>query len=531
MGEGNKHPRTLSKTGPKIIFYGKLQKLKGIEEFIKAGIKLLGRTNIPFQFEIFGHEVNHHSHSYTDQLKKLIPEKFQANFNFRGRISIDSLEKIARDCEVAVIPSRFETFCLAAHELNWLGIPLVLNRIDAFKDYFSEENCWYFDEKQPLDQVLATIYSEKEKKLLKWNGAEMNHRIQENSSVKLYHSIITDKPSVPEAKPETPLVSIVVPYYNMEKYINATLDSILNSTYRNYEVIVIDDGSNNQRSVSKFKNLSKEYPASTFQFLSKENGGLGSARNFGIRQAKGKYILPLDSDDIIHHQYLELAVNALEKNPSLTAVNSFVNFFLDGTRPDETIDYVIPYDLVYPLILIENRAGVACSVFRAEIFKKISYNEELKSYEDWELWWKFSNLNLEVETLPVILYHYRRRADSMVNQEGVQRHIMHLNLMAARNKEFISKQSFSSFNLLSTLQNEYFVENIRLKQQHAVHHPSPTPQTEELNKEAEERLLLIKEWYGKEYEVLPLWFKRVGHLIKIVQGHRSFKSVLKKNKN
>jgi glycosyltransferase involved in cell wall biosynthesis len=346
MGEGNKHPRTLSKTGPKIIFYGKLQKLKGIEEFIKAGIKLLGRTNIPFQFEIFGHEVNHHSHSYTDQLKKLIPEKFQANFNFRGRISIDSLEKIARDCEVAVIPSRFETFCLAAHELNWLGIPLVLNRIDAFKDYFSEENCWYFDEKQPLDQVLATIYSEKEKKLLKWNGAEMNHRIQENSSVKLYHSIITDKPSVPEAKPETPLVSIVVPYYNMEKYINATLDSILNSTYRNYEVIVIDDGSNNQRSVSKFKNLSKEYPASTFQFLSKENGGLGSARNFGIRQAKGKYILPLDSDDIIHHQYLELAVNALEKNPSLTAVNSFVNFFLDGTRPDETIDYVIPYDLV-----------------------------------------------------------------------------------------------------------------------------------------------------------------------------------------
>jgi hypothetical protein len=174
---------------------------------------------------------------------------------------------------------------------------------------------------------------------------------------------------------------------------------------------------------------------------------------------------------------------------------------------------------------------VACSVFRAEIFKKISYNEELKSYEDWELWWKFSNLNLEVETLPVILYHYRRRADSMVNQEGVQRHIMHLNLMAARNKEFISKQSFSSFNLLSTLQNEYFVENIRLKQQHAVHHPSPTPQTEELNKEAEERLLLIKEWYGKEYEVLPLWFKRVGHLIKIVQGHRSFKSVLKKNKN
>jgi hypothetical protein len=137
-------------------------------------------------------------------------------------------------------------------------------------------------------------------------------------------------------------------------------------------------------------------------------------------------------------------------------------------------------------------------------------------------------MNLQVETLPVILYHYRRRPDSMVNQEGIQRHMLNLNHMSAINTPFLSKMSLSTFNLLSTLQHDYFHENIRLREQRN------TPghlHVEGNQTEAEQKFTFMKEWYNKEYEVLPLWYKRVGHVIKVVQGHRPLKSLFKKDKS
>jgi glycosyltransferase involved in cell wall biosynthesis len=519
------HPRKLNLKNPKILFYGKLQKLKGIEEFIQAGVLLLEKSSVNYSFEIFGHEVNYpYFPSYLAHLKKQIPERFQNNFHFHGRISMTELSQIACTCDLAVIPSRFETFCLAAHELNWIGIPLVLNRIDAFQDYFSEENCFYYNGKPTeLFACINDIYSKKKTFERKWNGDTITTKLNKGKPELLYTTIAESFTRPLLSETSTPLLSIVVPYYNMEKYIDQTLDSILRSSYGNYEVIVVNDGSNNPASTEKFESLKSTYKGTNFSFVTKENGGLGSARNFGIALAKGKYLLPLDSDDLIHKQYLELAVNALEKNPELVAVNSYVNFFMDGTDAGAIIDYVIPYDLNKSLILIENRAGVACSIFRSDIFKKVKYNEELKAYEDWEFWWKLANLNLKAETLPIILYHYRRRADSMVNQEGIQRHVLNLNQMSALNKEFIAKQSFITFNLLSTLQNDCFLENIRLKKN------GNTASSESVS-ESEHKYAYLKDWYHKEYEVLPLWYKRFGHVIKVVQGNRTIKSLIKKDK-
>jgi glycosyltransferase involved in cell wall biosynthesis len=513
------HSRKLNNKNPKILFYGKIQRLKGIEEFIKAGVKLLTDTNIDFNFEIFGHEVNYtHGVSYVEQVKKLIPIKFAKNFNFRGRISIDKLNKIAGDCDLAVIPSRFETFCLAAHELNWIGIPMVLNRIDAFNDYFSEDSCYYYNNDYiDLYKVIKGVYENKQI-TKKWNGELLNELLQSSKSEDIYKKIV-DKPS-PSSNTsiQTPLVSIVVPYFNMENYAKHTLDSILQSTYRNIEVIVVNDGSTTDAANEKFENLKKEFK--NFQFYTKENGGLGSARNFGITKAKGKYLLPLDSDDLIHKQYIELCVNALEKNSDLKAVNSYVNFFMDGSHPNNIVDYVIPYDLNDKLILIENRAGVACSVFRTETLREIKYNEKLKSYEDWELWWNCSQKGYKVETLPFLLYHYRRRMDSMINQEGFKMHAKHIKIMAENNKELLKDRSFDMFNMLTSLQNDLFYENAQLRSNSNIRLTDNSSTIDDIN--------IVKKWYHDEYEVLPLWYKRFGHIIKVVNGKRTLKSLFKK---
>ena len=98
--------------------------------------------------------------------------------------------------------------------------------------------------------------------------------------------------------------SIVVPVYNVEKYINKALDSILNQTYNNFEVIIVNDGStdNSQKIIDKYTKLDKR-----FKSYKKENGGLSSTRNFGIKYTTGDYLLFIDSDDYIEKDYLEQA--------------------------------------------------------------------------------------------------------------------------------------------------------------------------------------------------------------------------------
>src|SRR5574344_1271971 len=104
--------------------------------------------------------------------------------------------------------------------------------------------------------------------------------------------------------------SIIVPVYNMELYLNRCLNSILKQTYCNYEVIIVNDGSND-RSQNIIDNFLKH---KNFKCFIKENGGLSDARNFGVSKSKGDYLLFLDSDDYINDELLENLNNHLKDN-------------------------------------------------------------------------------------------------------------------------------------------------------------------------------------------------------------------------
>lgn len=95
--------------------------------------------------------------------------------------------------------------------------------------------------------------------------------------------------------------SIVIPVYNVEKYIDKCLDSVVKQTYDNYEVIIVNDGSpdNSQKIIDKYVNKDKR-----FRSYIKENGGLSDARNYGVKKATGDYLIFIDSDDYVDEQYL-----------------------------------------------------------------------------------------------------------------------------------------------------------------------------------------------------------------------------------
>jgi len=110
-----------------------------------------------------------------------------------------------------------------------------------------------------------------------------------------------------------PKISIIIPMYNVEKYLRRCLDSVLNQTFTDWTAICVDDGS-----PDKSGEIAEEYAKKDKRFIvvHKENGGLSDARNAGFPYADGKYIMYLDSDDFIHPQTMEIAYNAIEKNKS-----------------------------------------------------------------------------------------------------------------------------------------------------------------------------------------------------------------------
>ena len=114
-----------------------------------------------------------------------------------------------------------------------------------------------------------------------------------------------------------PLISVVIPAYNAEQFLDETLESVLSQTYENWECIIVNDGStDNTESVAK-KWCEKD---SRFRLTIKENGGLSSARNWGIKESKAEYIAFLDADDVLTPDSLEVRINVLiEQNVDLVA--------------------------------------------------------------------------------------------------------------------------------------------------------------------------------------------------------------------
>ncbi len=129
-----------------------------------------------------------------------------------------------------------------------------------------------------------------------------------------------------------PKFSIIIPVYNTEKYFNKCLDSVINQSYKDYEVIIINDGSTDS-SEDIINNYSKENNKIKYYF--KKNGGLSSARNYGVSKSKGEYIIFLDSDDYLDKNILRVLNDNIEDNIDIIRFQSYRVF------DDKKEDYLI----------------------------------------------------------------------------------------------------------------------------------------------------------------------------------------------
>lgn len=204
-----------------------------------------------------------------------------------------------------------------------------------------------------------------------------------------------------------PILSIIIPCYNHGKYIQETLDSIEDAKDKyTVEVIIVNDGSTDEYTIAKLNDLEKQ----GWFVLNQLNSGLAKARNNGIKLAKGKYILPLDSDNKVLKPYLNEAINILEKNDYLDIVYGNAIYF--GEKTGEWL--VGEYNL---LKLFPSNYIDACAIYRKFVWEKTGgYDENMPKMgvEDWDFWLNSSFAGFSFFYLEKNCFCYRVLNDSMI---------------------------------------------------------------------------------------------------------------------
>lgn len=205
------------------------------------------------------------------------------------------------------------------------------------------------------------------------------------------------------------MVSVVIPNYNLGRYLGDAVDSVLAQTLTDRELIIVDDGSTDQDSLEKLKEIGSAHPG--ISIIRQENRGLSEARNAGVRQAHGKYIVCLDADDKLDPSYLAKTVPMLEQNEAngVAVVTTWLQEFGDREDVWKAHDYSLPE------LLISNSIH-AGSLFTKAAWKEVGgYKAAMKGgYEDWEFWLSIMEKGHKWLTVPEPLFRYRIRGQSML---------------------------------------------------------------------------------------------------------------------
>jgi len=202
-----------------------------------------------------------------------------------------------------------------------------------------------------------------------------------------------------------PLVSIIIPCYNDAHYIYLPIESILNQPYENFEIIIVDDGSTDTKTLQILKQIS--HPK--ISIIHQENKGLPIARNTGIRAARGEYILPIDADDKITPICLTRSVEILNSKPDVVMVYGNYRTFGDEERFITTGKFN-----TYRILFLNY--FVVCSMYRRSAWEDVGgYTEGMEGFADWEFWIKFVEKGWRLEKVKEVLFMYHKHGKSMVS--------------------------------------------------------------------------------------------------------------------
>lgn len=200
-----------------------------------------------------------------------------------------------------------------------------------------------------------------------------------------------------------PLISVVIPCYNDGTYLPETIAHLQKQTLQDFEVIVVNDGSTDAQTLA----ILAELPKGKIKVLHKENGRMSSARNWGVKHAKGSLIAALDADDYFDPTFFEKAVAVLEKEPNTAVVTSYIQLFGEmhkTSKPRGGNEYNFLFSNQCP----------ACAMVRKSCWDAVGGYDEamLNGYEDWEFYIRITQKGWTVHVIKEKLFFYRQTQKS-----------------------------------------------------------------------------------------------------------------------
>lgn len=256
-----------------------------------------------------------------------------------------------------------------------------------------------------------------------------------------------------------PLVSIIIPCFNSGGVLLEALESCRNSKFQDFEILVVDDGSTD---TSTAEILSQIKSSISLSVLRQTNGGASSARNFGVKEAKGEFLFFLDSDNLIRPDYLTQAVQAIQKDAEIGVVYAKPFFFgFKGTQESSRFEV---RDFTFDSLLAGNYVDM-CSLVRKKAFLEVGgfdENHDVFFGEDWDLWIRMAQGGWKFRFLNEVLFEYRIRKGSLMDQVDSEKRDRTLHYLGAKYGFVIHQRYRQYFRVMEKIQDNPFSFILRI---------------------------------------------------------------------
>ena len=463
----------------KIIYYGKLSPQKGSFELLEY-FKNLWDNGFTHSLEIIGGtDIVYHPEMKT--MGQIIISKYggyikNGLLKLNGKIKPSEINEYISDAHVIIFPSIVDNLPYVVMEVMNCGKVILASVQGGQKEMVEDgENGFLFDHNDPstfttqLHKILSLSDTE-----IQRIGKNAIERVKNNYSFEIIFpkkdnflkNVLKNysiKPIFPFLYQEdimpiyqtisTPnLLSIVIPYYNMGNYIDECINSIIESTYKNIEILIINDGSTEELSIKKLSNLAKIENVKVFN---NNNAGLAATRNYGANMAQGEYLGFLDADDKIESTYYEKAIITLKTNNNVFFVGAWVKYFENSNSIWPTFTPQPPYLLVHNTV---NSSGL---VYKKNAFLAGGLNDKKVDYgmEDYESVVNMLSKGFNGVILPEILFYYRVRSGSMFRNITREKLLYSNSYIATKYKTYFTKFAIQIINIINTNGPGYLYDN------------------------------------------------------------------------
>ena len=462
--------KDVNKDSKLFLYFGRTEYRKGVYQLVNA-FENLWKNGYDYKLKIIGGDVKFFPKD--EYLGEILSRKFNNRINegllkFQDNTPQQELIKEIKRSRAIIIPSLYENFPNTCIMSMWLKKPVIVSKQGGQSEMVLEngKNGYIFDHdiKGDLESKIINVINDSEEKMKKMgNNAyiRINSLCNLESNYKLrkdfFSTVINNYKSKSNTYPflnefdynnananvsfkNKGLLSIVIPYYNMGKYIDDCISSVNDSDYINKEIIIVNDGSNDEESINA---LDKYRNKKNIKIIDIENKGLSNARNIGVENSSGEFIAFLDSDDLVEKSFYSKAISILNRYNNVSYVYSWVKYFEGSNGCWTSFDTQLPY------LLCHNLSNVN-TLIRRDDFIKYGKNKIEMEYgmEDYDMWISLAENNCFGVCIPEFLSLYRVRKNSMAREFNPNNLLYSTEIITKNHKELFCKYGAELFNIL-----------------------------------------------------------------------------------